>query len=76
MSKCEAGLIELANAIGRELQDEDSAAAKYNNMAVDFTHYKEREKSAILHLIAGQELLHRTILEAISTEIKTRCSEE
>lgn len=73
MVECSAGLIELKNAIKRELRDESDAAKRYTEMAAKFTYYGERKYSDILHLIAGQEQLHNQVLERIVDALDLEC---
>ena len=73
--KCSARLIELRNALKKEVSDEADAFSKYTDEAAIFTHLGEGTSADMLKLIAGQELLHKTILEFIVDEITTRCGE-
>ena len=73
--KCSAQLIELRNTLKREVWDEDDAFSRYTDEAAKFTHLGEGTSADMLRLIAGQELLHKTILEFIVDEITTRCGE-
>jgi len=74
-SKCSASLIELRNALKREIPDEGAAAHMYADMAAKFTHLKEPIQADLLRLISGQEALHQAILEFITEEITLRCEE-
>lgn len=73
-SICSAELIELGNAIKQELVDEEAAYKEYTEMATKFTHLREKKKAELLQLLAGQEILHKVVLEAIVDEIELRCT--
>jgi len=73
VGKCADALIELKNAIKRELDDEYSAAHKYADMAAKFSHFKETKYADSLRLISGHELLHYAVLDTIVEELTKRC---
>jgi len=75
VTKCSASLIEIRNAIKRELDDEASASHKYADMAGKFTHLQENQKAQMLRLISNDELLHQAILAGIVDEITVKCGE-
>ena len=71
-----ASLIELGNAIKREVEDERAATLMYADMATKFSHLREHISADLLRLISGQEALHSAILDFIAEEITVRCGSE
>ncbi len=71
--ECAAGLLELRNALKREMPDESSACQKYADMATKFTHLKEPQDADILRLISSEECLHEAVLGLIVEEITRKC---
>lgn len=71
--QCENALLELRNALKREIDDEASAAAKYAEMARKLSQMSRPVKADILNLISGQEALHRQVLECIVKDITSEC---
>ena len=73
--KCSASLLELRNAIKRELDDEGAAGHKYADMSAKFTHLKEPQKADMLRLISQDELIHQAVLHGIVDIITEECGE-
>lgn len=67
---CPAGLVELKNALARELEDEITASSRYREAAIKFTHYKYPDFAKTLGAISEEEFNHWinlvTIVEALN----------
>ena len=76
MSKCADNLIELKNAMKRELQDEAAGSSRYREMAVKLTALGETDYSGIFHLLSEAEHMHKVVLEGLVDAIDLRCDQE
>jgi len=76
MAKCADNLIELKNAMKRDIQDEIDGTSHYREMATKFTALGETDYSGIIHLLAQAEHMHKVVLEGLVDAIDLRCGEE
>ena len=72
-NKCPAALLELRDAINKEGPDEGDASKNYSDMATKLNSLGEQNSAELLQLIAGQELLHKIIIEGIVDHITQSC---
>ena len=75
MSKCSASLIELQNAMKREIADEIAGSKMYQDMAVKLTALGETNYSEIFHLLSDAEHMHSIVLESLVEALDFRCEE-
>ena len=82
-SKCSAAMIEWVNALRREIPDEQSAAAKYSDMATKAVHFRVSGGpvpygvldlgNKILRKLASDEVSHALLLESMVEELTKEC---
>jgi hypothetical protein len=70
---CPVELINLRNAIQKELDSEEAAGELYREMSYKLVKLDEPEKAIILRLMASQEEFHRTVLQGIVVAIDKKC---
>jgi len=73
MSKCSASLIELRNAMKREIPDERAASGGYQEMATKMTALGETNYADIFRLLSDAEMMHRVVLESLVEALDFRC---
>ena len=72
---CPAGLIELRNALKREIQDELEAYHRYREASVKLRHYGKERLADRLKDLSIDEKMHHYILEATVELITQECKE-
>ena len=72
---CAPGLIELRNALKREIEEESLASSKYREASVKLLHYKLPTLAENLRSIANQEFMHHFIVMGIVDAITEHCGE-
>jgi len=85
-TKCSDAVLELINALKREIPDEKAASAKYVDMATKLVHFRVAGEpvapllldvdNQILHKIATEEASHARFLEAIVENLTHECKIE
>ncbi len=74
--KCADALIELKNAMKRELRDEADGSSRYREMATKLTALGETNYSGIFTLLSQAEQMHKMVLEGLVDAIDLRCGSE
>lgn len=75
-SECPAGLIELRNALKRELQDEADAYSRYREASTKLRHYGMKTLADKVKEVAMEEFAHRYLIGAVVDAITLECELE
>ena len=74
--KCSDTLIELKNAMKRDIQDEIDGTSHYREAATKLGALRETDYSGIFHLLSDAEHMHKMVIEALVDALDLRCGLE
>ena len=75
MVKCSDNLIEVQNALKKELRDEEEGAYRYKQLASILAGMEETDYSKIITLLAQAEHMHKVVIEGLVDAIDLRCGQ-
>ncbi|KKK42964.1 hypothetical protein LCGC14_3169210 [marine sediment metagenome] len=73
MSNCSDGLLEIREAMKREMRGEAASRTMYQDMAGKFKHLGEEGYSDIFTLLSQAEQMHKQVIEGLIDAIDLRC---
>ncbi len=76
MVKCSDKLIEVQNALKKELRGEEEGAERYKLLADILSNQGEKDYSDTIMLIHQAEVMHKKVIEVLVDAIDLRCDQE